>query len=290
MISNGRRFKWGLNGDAECFYLKLITRLFTPWRPGSASHWALSCQGEGDYNIFALQKSSFAFFQHFLFSSHSLPQWSPPHCSFLFGSLSSGSCSLFWWRLIFCLFSSNDCNTQRRANHKQKEMGRNVLFTLRQQWKSKIVNYKSAHNLDSKSSNNTGDSITKEHGNQNLNHCRASEQQTDGMIADVHTPGYHPSRRRGGLRVSLPRLDVLETQMGKDVLLGRSCQELFLERWQASVQELVSVMQVFQIHAHFGLLFGNPGLKIPFVESHNLSLKHNSFISKVYVSFVSVTA
>lgn len=55
---------------------------------------------------------------------------------------------------------------------------------------------------------------------------------------DIIRPG-----RRGGLRVSLPRLDVLETQMGKDVLLRRSCQELVLERRQARVEELVSMMQ-----------------------------------------------
>ena len=38
-------------------YLKLITRLSIPRRPGSASRRALSCQKEGDYNIL-LYKSS----------------------------------------------------------------------------------------------------------------------------------------------------------------------------------------------------------------------------------------
>lgn len=42
-----------------------------------------------------------------------------------------------------------------------------------------------------------------------------------------------PGRSRG-LRISLPRLNVLETQMGKDVLFSRSCQELFLERGQTN--------------------------------------------------------
>lgn len=37
----------------------------------------------------------------------------------------------------------------------------------------------------------------------------------------------------GDLRVSLPRLHVLEAQMVKDVLFSRSCQELFLERTNA---------------------------------------------------------
>lgn len=32
----------------------------------------------------------------------------------------------------------------------------------------------------------------------------------------------------------MPRLDVLETQMGKDVLFGRGCQKLFLERGQTN--------------------------------------------------------
>lgn len=51
----------------------------------------------------------------------------------------------------------------------------------------------------------------------------------------VHTQGIiQPGRRSEVLRVSLPRLNVLETQMGKDVLFCRSCQELFLEEGQAS--------------------------------------------------------
>lgn len=40
--------------------------------------------------------------------------------------------------------------------------------------------------------------------------------------------------RDGGLRISLPRLDVLKTQMGKDVLFSLSFQELFLERGQTN--------------------------------------------------------
>lgn len=54
-------------------YLKLITRLSVPQRPGSASHWALSCQEEGDYNIL-LDKSSLLF--AFLIVSCLLPH--PP--------------------------------------------------------------------------------------------------------------------------------------------------------------------------------------------------------------------
>lgn len=41
-------------------------------------------------------------------------------------------------------------------------------------------------------------------------------------------------RRSEVLRVPLPRLNVLKTQMGKDVLFCCSCQELFLEKEQAS--------------------------------------------------------
>lgn len=45
-----------------------------------------------------------------------------------------------------------------------------------------------------------------------------------------------PGRRSDVLRVSLPRLNVLETQMGKDVLFRRSFQELFLEEGQANTK------------------------------------------------------
>lgn len=40
------------------FYLKLITRLSIPRRPGSASRRALSCQEEGDYNILLDKKKT----------------------------------------------------------------------------------------------------------------------------------------------------------------------------------------------------------------------------------------
>ena len=50
----------------------------------------------------------------------------------------------------------------------------------------------------------------------------------------MYAQGIIQPGRSGGLRISLPRLDVLETQMGKDVLFSRSCQELFLERGQTN--------------------------------------------------------
>lgn len=47
-----------------------------------------------------------------------------------------------------------------------------------------------------------------------------------------------PGRRSDVLRISLPRLNVLETQMGKDVLFCRRCQEFFLGEGQANTESV----------------------------------------------------
>lgn len=77
-------------------------------------------------------------------------------------------------------------------------------------------------------------------GSKDLYHQKVSTelQQSTDLISTDAGAGNRPAGRGASLRISLPRLHVLEAQMVKDVLLSRSCQELFLERRKK--QEFVS--------------------------------------------------
>lgn len=93
----------------------------------------------------------------------------------------------------------------------------------------------------------------------------------------VHTQGIiQPGRRSEVLCVSLPRLNVLETQMGKDVLFWRSCQELFLEEGQASKHKVSDVSRsVSRWHLQYcGCVFSFLFLKMSVYVSFNFICKN----------------